>query len=211
MSGGQPNTQTSTPSTQAGRALVDRFVEAEEKQVDVLLRYDMDDDETVPVTVLNEMDFALGCGAVSDAVVEIEKEAREPLRDAIQFDAIPTLLVFAQDNGGVQAVIEKLRRTLDEIPAASGENYRREHLFTDRDWAIRRAEAQDQTDRLREALDAHVWEAGFNIHGCRCGWRTKGLVSVASALWLDHRYEAVRAALAQAAPPSRRHPQLDKV
>jgi hypothetical protein len=35
------------------------------------------------------------------------------LRDAIQYDAIPTLLVFAEDNAGVRAVIAKLRATLD--------------------------------------------------------------------------------------------------
>ena len=36
------------------------------------------------------------------------------LREAIQFDAIPTLLIFADNNSGVQAVIAKLRAALAE-------------------------------------------------------------------------------------------------
>jgi len=36
------------------------------------------------------------------------------LREAIQYEAIPTLLIFADDNGGVRAVIERLRAAVRE-------------------------------------------------------------------------------------------------
>jgi hypothetical protein len=38
------------------------------------------------------------------------------LRDAIEYDAIPALLVFADDNAGVRAVIAKLRAALAATP-----------------------------------------------------------------------------------------------
>lgn len=45
--------------------------------------------------------------------------SEQELRDALQFDAIPALLIFAEDNAGVRATIAKLRRVLATPPASA--------------------------------------------------------------------------------------------
>lgn len=49
---------------------------------------------------------------------------------------------------------------------------------------------------LREALDAHEWQAGAWTHGCSCGWRVENTtIGRAFPAFRDHREEAVRSAL----------------
>ncbi len=50
--------------------------------------------------------------------------SEQALRDALQYDAIPTLLIFAEDNAGVRETIAKLRRVL-ATPPASAVNWQR--------------------------------------------------------------------------------------
>jgi hypothetical protein len=54
----------------------------------------------------------------------------EALREAIQLTAIPTLLVFAEDNAGVRAAIEKLRAVLEPDTAMSRDDRWEAHVKT---------------------------------------------------------------------------------
>lgn len=83
----------SEPFTEAGRALVS-FVQR----------------GNVPIDGAIAGAFVLD---IEEQAAEARSEGLDALRAAIRYDAIPTLLVFA-DNAGVRSVIAKLRAALSQ-------------------------------------------------------------------------------------------------